>query len=197
MPRYFAIATVMTLIGFAIIGKALYIMTAKKQYWEEVASRLKRDSVSVKPRRGNILSCDGQLMASSIPEYKIYLDFQAGADDTAWVKKRDSLWEEKFDSLCIGLHEIFPSRSIEEFRQNLMEGKKKVQRNGSVGARNWAIWPRRIDYNTFCDVKALPFLSLPKYRGGFHWEENRQREVRPRTLLRLHPAWYQRPDAPS
>ena len=98
-------------------------MAAKKQYWSEVASRLKRDSVSVKPGRGNILSCDGQLMASSIPEYKIYLDFQAGADDTTWVKKRDSLWVEKLDSLCTGLHEIFPSRSIEEFRQNLMEGK--------------------------------------------------------------------------
>ena len=77
MPRYFAIAVVMTLIGFAVVGKAMYIMTAKKAYWTQVADRLKRDSVSVKPSRGNILSCDGQLMASSIPEYKIYVDFQA------------------------------------------------------------------------------------------------------------------------
>ena len=69
MPRYFAIAVVLTLIGFAIVGKAMYIMTAKKDYWTQVASRLKRDSVSVKPNRGNILSCDGQLMASSLPEY--------------------------------------------------------------------------------------------------------------------------------
>ena len=45
MPRYFAIAVVLTLLGVAIIGKAMYIMTAKKDYWEEVASRLKRDSV--------------------------------------------------------------------------------------------------------------------------------------------------------
>ena len=78
MPRYFAIAVVLTLIGFAIVGKALYIMTAKKTYWTQVASRLKRDSVSVKPSRGNILSCDGQLMATSIPEYRVYIDFQAG-----------------------------------------------------------------------------------------------------------------------
>ena len=63
MPRYMAIAIVLTLIGFAVIGKALYIMTAKKQYWTDVADRLKRDSVSVKPNRGNILSCDEQLMA--------------------------------------------------------------------------------------------------------------------------------------
>ena len=68
MPRYFFIAVVLTLIGFAVVGKAMYIMTAKKDYWTQVASRLKRDSVTVKPNRGNILSCDGQLMASSSPE---------------------------------------------------------------------------------------------------------------------------------
>ena len=78
MPRYFAIAVVLTLIGFAVVGKAMYIMTAQKQYWTDVASRLKRDSVIVKPTRGNIFSCDGQLMASSLPEYKVYMDFQTG-----------------------------------------------------------------------------------------------------------------------
>lgn len=76
MPRYFIVAVVLTIIGVAILGKAFYIMTAKKEYWTEVADRLKRDSVSVKPTRGNILSCDGQLMASSIPEFKMFMDFR-------------------------------------------------------------------------------------------------------------------------
>ena len=146
-------------------------MTAKKQYWTEVASRLKRDSVSVKPGRGNILSCDGQLMASSIPEYKIYMDFQAGSDDTTWVRKRDSLWTEKIDSICFELNQIFPSRTVAEFKSNLEEGRHKVMKNGKVGARHWAIWPRRIDYNTFCEVRTLPFFNMPIYRSGFHWEE--------------------------
>lgn len=171
MPRYMMIAVFMTLIGFAVIGKAMYIMTAKKQYWMEVASRLKRDSVSVKPGRGNILSCDGQLMASSIPEYKIYMDFQAGSDDTTWVRKRDSLWVEKLDSICTELSQIFPSRTAAEFKANLTEGRNKVLKSGKVGARHWAIWPRRIDYNTFCEVRKLPFFNLPIYRSGFHWEE--------------------------
>ena len=182
MPRYFAIAVVFTLVGFAVVGKAMYIMTAKKDYWTQVASRLKRDSVSVKPTRGNILSCDGQLMASSIPEYKIFLDFQAGSNDTAWVRKKDSIWTEKLDSLCEGLHAIFPQRSAAEFKANLLAGHDKVVTRKSdgkevktVGALHWPIWPKRIDYNTFCEVKRLPFLSLPKYKGGFHWEEYNSR----------------------
>ena len=171
MPRYFAIAVVMTLIGFAIVGKAMYIMTAKKQYWSDVASRLKRDSVIVKPNRGNILSCDGQLMASSIPEYKVFMDFQAGTDDSLGLARRDSMWTEKMDSICDGLNKIFPQKTAAEFKAHLLEGMQKVQKNGKVGARHWPIWKRRIDYNTFCEVKQLPIFKEKMYKGGFHWEE--------------------------
>ena len=182
MPRYFAIAVVMTLIGFAIVGKAMYIMTAKKQYWSEVASRLKRDSVIVKPNRGNILSCDGQLMASSIPEYKVFMDFQAGTDDSLGLARRDSMWTEKMDSICDGLNKIFPQKTAAEFKAHLLEGMQKVQKNGKVGARHWPIWKRRIDYNTFCEVKQLPIFKEKMYKGGFHWEEYNARR-KPFTTL--------------
>ncbi|MCI6118240.1 MAG: PASTA domain-containing protein [Prevotella sp.] len=158
MPRYFAIAVVLTLLGIAIIGKAMYIMTAKKDYWNEVAARLKRDSVDVKPNRGNILSCDGQLMASSIPEYKMYMDFLAGGEE------KDSLWKVKVDSICIGLNRIFPQKSVDAFKRDLEEGHRKM-------ARNWPIWPRRVDYNTYTEVKKLPVFNLSKFKGGFHCEE--------------------------
>ena len=171
MPRYFAIAVALTLIGFAVVGKAMYIMTVKKDYWTQVADRLKRDSVSVKPARGNILSCDGQLMASSIPEYRIFMDFQAGTGDSLSNHRHDSLWTEKIDSICYELNQIFPTKSAAEFKAHLLEGMHKVQKNGSVGARHWAIWPRRIDYNTFCEVHKLPIFKEPVYKGGFHWEE--------------------------
>lgn len=158
MPRYSAIVVVLTLVGIAIIGKAFYIMAAKKEYWTEVASRLKRDSVDVKPNRGNILSCDGQLMASSIPEYKIYMDFVAGG------KKKDSIWNANIDEICTGLNRIFPSKSAEEFKTDLEKGHKKM-------SRNWPIWKRRIDYNTYMEVNKLPVFNLSKYKGGFHCEE--------------------------
>ena len=165
MPRYFAIAVVLTLIGFIIVGKALYIMTAKKSYWMTVQEKLKHDSIPVKPNRGNILSCDGQLMASSIPEYKIFMDFQAGGAE------RDSLWQIKLDSICMGLHEIFPEKTAEEFRKHLEEGRLKVTKSGAVGSRHWPVWKRRINYNTFTEVRKLPVFRMSKYKSGFHWEE--------------------------
>ena len=101
MPRYTFITILMTLVAVAVIGKTLYIMTAKRDYWMAVADRQKKDSVSVKPMRGNILSCDEQLMASTLPEYKLYMDFNA-----LYEAKNDSLWTAKLDSICNGLHNI-------------------------------------------------------------------------------------------
>ena len=160
------IAVVLTLIGMAVIGKALYIMTAKKQYWTEVADRLKRDSVPVKPVRGNILSSEGQLMASSIPQYRIFMDFQAAA-----FEESDSLWLDKVDSVCEGLARIFPQMTATEFKQQLEEGRHKVNKNGTTGARHWPIWKKRINFDTYVEVKSLPFFKMPKYKSGFHEEE--------------------------
>lgn len=159
MPRYTAIAIVMSLVAIIVVGKSCYIMTARHDFWMEVASRQKKDSVTVKPNRGNILSCNGQLMASSLPEFKVYMDFAALKE-----AGNDSLWNVKEDSICLCLNKIFPNKSIADFKKSLNKGHKERK-------RHWAIYPNRIDYNTFTEVKSIPVFNLPKFQSGFHWEE--------------------------
>lgn len=170
MPRYLVVAMILTLIGVAVIVKAAYIMMAEKDWWEEVAKSQVNLADSIKkPNRGNVLSCDGQLLAGSIPEYELYIDFRAGlqrdgSEDTAWVRKREELWAEKLDSLCDGLHRIFPEKSAEDFRAHLMEGYNKK-------SRYWRVWKGKVDYVTFNEVKKLPYFNLPRHKGGFWGKE--------------------------
>ena len=159
MPRYSAIAIIMTIFAIAVVGKALYIMTAKHDYWMKVAERQKKDSVTVKPNRGNILSCTGQLMASSLPEFKVFMDFKALKD-----AENDSLWDAKQDSICLCLHQIFPNLSESDFKKHLTEGRAKM-------SRHWPVYPKRVDYNTFTEIKNIPVFRLKPYQSGFHWEE--------------------------
>ena len=159
IPRYSVIAIVMSLIALAVLGKTIYTMTAKRSYWMEVASLQKKDSVKVKPTRGNILSCDGQLMASSLPEFEVYMDFNAlkeAGNDTAFV---DSI-----AYISKGLNNIFPEKSASEFKKHLMEGFHKM-------SKHWPIWDERIDYNTFKEIQSLPIFHLSKFKSGFHWDE--------------------------
>ena len=170
LPRYLAIAVLLSLAGVAVIVKAGYTMTADRDYWLAVKKNQVNLADSIKqPNRGNVLSCDGQLLAGSIPEYEIFIDFRAGynkkePEDTAWTHKRDTLWHEKLDSLCDGLHQIFPTKTAEEFREHLMEGYNKK-------SRYWRVWRGKIDYATFSQVKKLPFFNLPRHKGGFWGEE--------------------------
>lgn len=160
LTRYRIIAWGMVLLAVCIVCKAGYIMTAEREYWGKVADRLVSDSVPVKPTRGNILGADGQLLASSLPEYLLYIDFKAMEES-----KTDTLWEEKEDSICRGLHQIFPQKSTEEFREHLRLGKSKR-------SRYWRILGvKRVSYSKFCEVRSLPIFRLPKYKSGFNYEE--------------------------
>lgn len=170
MLRYRILAWIMCLIAVVIVCRAGYIMTAKRDYWIQVSDRLKADSVPVKPTRGNILSTDRQLLASSLPEYMLFVDFK-----TMRETQTDTLWEEKEDSICYGLNQIFPQVSAEEFRRHLREGREKQ-------SRYWRIINKRVSYDVFCEVRQLPIFRLPKFRSGFSYEEFNAR-TRPNGLL--------------
>ena len=158
MPRYYFLATMMTLLAVIVVAKAGYIMSAKRAYWMEVASRVKKDSVAVKAIRGNILSCNGEIMASSLPEYRLFIDFKAIHE-----AGNDSLWDTKVDSISEGLSRMFPNRSKAEYRRYLQKGKEKQ-------SRRWSIYDGRVDYNTYCEAKQLPMFRLRGYTGGFYCE---------------------------
>lgn len=162
IPRYTFIALFMVLLVFVIIGKALYTMTAQRDYWMKVSDQQKRDSVPLPQTRGNILSCDGQLMASSLPEYSMFMDFRVGGE------KKDSLWNAKIDSICMGLAEIFHDKTAEEFREDLEKGHQKK-------SQHWPIYKKRVTYNVYSEVKKLPVFNLPPNAGGFHYEKNNAR----------------------
>ena len=184
MPRYLLFAGLLTLAGVCVVAKAAYVMTVKKDFWEQVAKKKQPNSKPDPARRGNILSCDGQLMASSLPDYKLYIDFQPGKQrgvppDTAAIsaaRKLDKLWTQKLDTICLALHSMFPSWSQEQFRQHLQKGRYKVNADKSVGSRYWLIWPRSVDYNTYKKVAELPIFCLPTNKGGFWGEETNSRQ---------------------
>ena len=164
MTRYFFVILVMALIGVAIVVKAGITMFAERQYWQDVADRFVKENVTVKPNRGNIISSDGKLMASSLPEYRIYMDFMSGEKDEKRRKKdqarRDSILNANMDSICIGLNKIFPDKSVAQFKAHLKKGRQ-------AKSRNYLIYPKRISYIQYKEVKGLPVFCLNRYKGGF------------------------------
>lgn len=179
MLRYTFVVFIMALLAIAVIVKAAIIMFAERQYWKDVADRFVKENVIIHPTRGNIISSDGKLMASSLPEYKIYMDFLAGGE------KKDTMLMNHLTEICEGLHQIFPDKSAKEFRQHILKGRRKK-------SRNYLLYPRRISYIEYKEAKQLPVFNLTKYKGGFHELAFNQRKkpfgsLAARTLGDMYP----------
>ena len=139
LGRYTVFTAILVIIGCVVIGRAGYMMFFERHYWETVASRFIKENIPIKPTRGNIISADGKLMASSLPEYRIYLDCTANKDDDDPEFDTRKLLLKNVFKISEGLHQIFPDKSAREFRLHLEKGIWK-------NSKSWLIYPTRISF---------------------------------------------------
>ena len=171
--RYAVVASLLVLACLFVIGKAIYIMTIKKDYWMAINDRFIKENEVVQPTRGNILADDGELLAASLPEYKIFMDFMSWEKDpkrqAKEQAKRDSLLMCKMDSICQGVHAVLPQIDPKAFRELLLKGRKEK-------SHHWKLYDKRISYIQYRQLKQLPLFRLSANTGGFHTEEFKTRK---------------------
>lgn len=166
--NYMIVAALGILVCLAIVFQAARIMFGQREKWEKIAQECVIDSVTLNVTRGDIVAADGQLLATYVPEYKIYLDYNIYEKDSAkyqkLLRKKDSLFFDKIDSLSRGLARILPNKTPQWFHNRLMEGYKRR-------SHHWLLYPKRISYLDYKEVKKLPFFNVSRYLSGFKGEE--------------------------
>ena len=180
ISRYFTIIIFMAIIGLAVLGKAFSVMVFERNYWREVGSRGVKDSVAIAPKRGNILSDDGQLMATSAPQYTLFMDFWVTDSDEGRRQKaqhrRDTLIKNNLTVICEGLHRVLPDKSVEEFKRTFREGMAAKDAR-SKGYRHWPIYGhKRISYAQYKEITELPVLGEYMNSIGLFTEKNIERK---------------------
>lgn len=208
MPRYFIVTAVLFLAAVCAVGKAIYTMTVDREYWVGMSKLLVREGRTLPAKRGNILAADGSILAASLPEYQIYLDFKTWnekpelreKDYKAWQKdsiqraedqaRRDSLFTTKVDSLVDGLHAIFPDIIPEKLRAHLQKGFEARSHYWPVYVNDVTTLTlkknenRRISYVDYSEVRKLPILNV-KSTANFVKTDLRRRpygELAQRTI---------------
>lgn len=184
--RFSAIVIGALLVCVLIIWKALYTATVDRDKWMKVAAISVSDTMVMKPIRGNILSADGQLMASSLPDYKLYIDFLSGIDrkdsidsngklvsrtyDVKQLEEKDSVWMSSMDTICSGLARICPRYTQDEYKAHLTKGLKERK-------RYWEVCPHVVlNYIQYNDIMKLPIFNFKnRYRSGLTIVERNNR----------------------
>lgn len=185
--RITVIVVIAVMMVIAIVGKAVLTATVQNEKWKEVGAVSVSKTDTLKAERGNILSTDGQLMASSLPNYKVYLDFLSGVDrlpdstaangksvkryDPCQLAAKDSMWLTNMDSICRGLALLFPHRTYEEHRNHLIKGLDGRK-------RYWDLIPgKELNFIQFGQLKRLPvFNSKSRYTSGITVEPRNNRK---------------------
>ena len=177
--RFRIIFIVLCLIGIYICSSALHTMLTQKDYWTEVSKKFIRENIAIPATRGNIYDCKGRMMAGSVPEYRIYMDYVVIDKDEKAKNKaqhwRDSTLNATLDSISEGLAKIFPDKkrsykeNVKWFRNRLLEGKRRK-------SHAWRIYPKNATYIQYKECKELPLFRETSYKGGFYAETIMQRK---------------------
>lgn len=151
LRRVFFVYAVMLIVAIVIVGKIIYIQTALKDELLNKAEQQEIKVFGIEAMRGNILSADGSLLATTVPVFEVRMDVASNLIS-------DETFNTKVDSLSEGLARIFPHKSKREYLTDL-------RRERAEGNRYWLIKIRA----TYAEVKALrklPILNKGKYSGG-------------------------------
>ena len=162
-----------SLFALVIIGNACIIMFRERGFWKEIEDRIWKD-ISIDPFRGNILNDEGELMVSTLPQYRIHIDFKYDnlknpKDERETRRKRDSLWTNELHNLCVGLNDIFPEKSVENFERDLSYGYKNKKRY------HW-LYERKISYTQYLRILELPIMREGRKYSGIIVDEEIQRK---------------------
>ena len=160
--RFFFVFLFALLLGGLVIWKAFESAVIERDGWMKKVSKLKIEDKKIEPQRGNIYACDGRLMASSIPQYYVYMDFKADGLKIDTLKKY-------LPELSRLLASNFGGKSATEYSNHIMKGYNSK-------SRHYRLINRKISYTEMKELYTYPFLKQRSNRSGMVIETMAQRK---------------------
>lgn len=168
----FAVIFLLVVAGFiAVIVKIAIIQTREREQWLNIAKGQVKTNQPVMATRGNILDCEGRLLASSMPQYYVSMDTRV----EALHQGKDTLFYNNVDTIARGLARIVHDRSAAEYRQIMVEAFRANKGKGKIINK---LTKRRITYTEMKQIKELPLVKRGVYKSGVDFV-NQHRRVKP------------------
>lgn len=172
MPRFFCVVVVLIFAAVAILVKAGYIMSVERKEWMEEKELERANNHIIEPKRGSILACDGRVLATSMPEYLVTIDFCTYEKDSLQRVKdqyrRDTVYQNHADEICEGMHRLFPDINKKKYRAYLDSCQKEHRRAcplypphvTSLTLPRGQKANKQLTYLELCEVRKLPLFNL-------------------------------------
>lgn len=157
----------MLLASVLLIGKIIYIQVFFKPDPKiETALTPTNTKNSIEPARGNIIDCEGRLLALSCPVYQFYMDCTVLKNEN--TPEQEEKWLAKARELSNGLAVIFPERTADHYYNLITEGRANGKKYVKIG--------HEVEYNTYRQILNLPLFREGQYKGGVMVEQENIRK---------------------
>ncbi|MCR5327142.1 MAG: hypothetical protein K6E37_10425 [Bacteroidales bacterium] len=117
---------------------------------------------AIEPVRGNIIDCNGRLLAMSCPTYQIAMDCTVMREEFAKDKEkgatREEQWLAKAKELSVELAKVFPDKTADQYWQLISNGRKSGKKYLRLG--------KPVDRNLYNRIVKFPLFREGRYRGG-------------------------------
>jgi len=154
------------LFGLAIVYKIGDIQFVQGEKWRSMAEKIGLQYRVVKATRGNILSDNGSLLATSLPFYKMAMDPSRPSEE---------LYQSSIDSLCTLLAREFGDKEAKEYKRRI--------NNARISGRKYIILNRQqINYQQKKELSSWPIFREGRLDGGVIFEKV-ERRFQPFTYL--------------
>ena len=150
-------------LSLLILGKAFYIQRFEGEHWRSMSDSMHQRIVELDADRGTIYSEDGQMLSTSLPQFDIYLDFQAdGLRD-----KNGKVFRENIDSFSFAMSKFFADKSSSQYKAELKEGYRKKSRYYSL--------KKKLSFEEYKAFRQFPLVKLGRNKSGVIVEESSKR----------------------
>lgn len=161
----YVVYVIFLLLSLAIVGKIFYLQYIWKPEKETVKyfGTIKSEKTVI-PERGDILSCDGKILATSEDLYQVSMDCTIQKANWAKMKngrEKEEKWRNGARTLSAQLAEIYGDRSADEYYRYIIS-----RRDGRMKGRKKAAIGGRIDYQTLMKVKSCALFNEGSNYGG-------------------------------
>lgn len=132
------------LIGVAISGKVLYMQTVQKSFLLERAAKQRANAITIDAKRGDIVSSDGKVLATSVPTYNVYSDSRYITDIDEAAKYVADFFELDVEEVkskinsnyYVELVKNVPKDKIDKFKENRPKGISSYETTTRVYPNN-------------------------------------------------------------
>lgn len=151
--RYVLVASLMVLGAGVIAYCAFHTTVLDRDVWNDKANAELQQTEVIAPIRGNILACDGSVLATNLTYYNTWLDFKASKFSADSMRKY-------MGPLCDSLAKYHPFHTKQQWEEILSrENDKKENRiSGFPFLYN-------LSYSQLQRLRSFPFFNLSKNKN--------------------------------